>query len=342
MQSTVDRTDADMTGGLPGSRVNCPDQRSGGIGLTTDSAEFPDLWRATARKVALFLRRSGASCELADDLVQDVAVRLLRSEVNLYTAPELLRWSYVVARRLHIDHLRRSDALACDPAALPHTAADTDVARTVEARLDLAHVGRLLSSMTTADRESLLQLVQDEAEAPPQSRRESTRLAVQRHRARHRLQKLIAATAALISWIVARLQRVGASASVAAALVLPMLVLVPLPHGDGGGHMPAIRPQPVLVDLITAKMSRPRAASLGATSPRPPATHRPSATRVATQSRADLRLETPVPNLRARTGTTPNAEHHLLCAGIGAPADDVCVDLPRPTGLDVPAVTRTP
>lgn len=340
MHSTMDRTITDMAGGLLDVGLVSSAQRQEREGLTaSDSPEFAVLWREVAHRVTLFLRRLGASRELADDLVQDVAVRLLRSDLKFAEGPELLKWSYVVARNLYIDHLRRPESLGCDPAELPETAAQVDVVRTVEARLALAHVGRLLRAMNESDRDALLRIVQDEPEVTPHSRRESTRLAVQRHRARNRLQDLIAATAALLGVLWAQFRRFGGSATVAAAYAAPLLVLAMLPLYEGEGGQPDLLAQPVVVQTTTAP-------SVGREDVVPAerlwvhrAAVRPETARAAETSREDVKVVTPVPGVRVRSGTTPNPNHHLVCVGIGFGLDDVCVTQPRPVG-SVPLAAR--
>lgn len=330
MQSTVDRTSTDlgMAGGLLDVAVMATVKRPEGEGLTAcDSAAFAALWRETARKVTLFLRRMGASPEVAEDLVQDVAVRLLRTGLHFAEPKELLKWSYVVARHLYIDHVRRPGPLPCELAELPEPLAPTDVVRTVEARLALAQVGRVLRTMSDADQQALLQLVRDDPDAAPTSRRESTRLAVQRHRARTRLQHLIASTAALIGVLGAQLRRLGGHATVAAAYVVPLLMvaLVPLPQK---GQNPVPLGAHHAVDQITSDTAvRRQGAVSSSTRPNLVRVAAPPATgALAETSHEDAKVQTPVPGLAVRSGTTSNPDHHLVCVGIGDGLPDVCVN----------------
>lgn len=335
MHSTVDRTNAelDMAGGLLDVAVMATVQRSEREGLTaSDTAEFAALWRETARKVTLFLRRMGASPEVAEDLVQDVAVRLLRACPHFTEPKELLKWSYVVARNLYVDHVRRPGPLACEPAELPEMLAYADVARTVEARLALAQVGRLLRTMSDSDQQALLQLVQDEPAMAPASRRESTRLAVQRHRARTRLQHLIAATAALLGFLWATFRRLGAPTTVAAAYVVPLLVVAMVPlQRQGQSQMPLFAQHAVVQTTSAASVGQQDGGSATAHEGLSRVAAPLMTAAVADTSHEDAKVETPVPGLRVRSGTTPNPDHHLVCVGIGVGLHDLCVDQPAQT-----------
>ena len=313
-------------------------QRPGGPGLTaSNSPDFANVWRDTSRRVTGFLRRMGASRELADDLVQDVALRMLRADVTFAEPEDLRKWSYVVARRLYVDHARRPRPVTCDPRELPDEVSSTDVLRTVESRQALVQAARLLRTMSEADQEALRVLIQDEPGPAPSSRRESTRLAVQRHRARNRLEQLIAATAALLGVLVARLRRIGTSAMTTAASAIPLfaMALVPL-HESAASPTPLPAQAVVITSAPTAQEGSARLATKERTLQGPTPAHARTQ-RDATTAHEDTRVDTPVPGLRARSGTTSNPDNHLACLGVGVGLDDLCVDRPR-----LEAVIATP
>jgi RNA polymerase sigma-70 factor (ECF subfamily) len=59
-----------------------------------------------AKEIAYYLRKSGASPEEANDISQDVLVKMLESEIIL-PFEKMRAWMYRSAVRLYIDHYRR-------------------------------------------------------------------------------------------------------------------------------------------------------------------------------------------------------------------------------------------
>ena len=307
------------------------DQRAMGVGLTAGGGwTFERDWTPIAQTLVRFVRGLGGSRDLADDVTQEVALRLLRTQPVLTERKDLVRWCHVVARNVYIDHVRRVEATSTDPHELPEAIDGVDVARTVEARLMLSKVSQVLFRMSSSDRNALVQLVQDEPLKIPSTRRESTRLAVQRHRARARLQELLAATGVILVFLAGRLRRVAHGASVVAACVLPLLVtLAPDSGSSRGVAAPFVSDQAVVrvqglshIALGHEGVPSPRHRSQNAQQGMPT----PSSKRVTN----DLVVATPVRGVTARTGTRKPTDDHLACAGIGLGLSDVCVDKPIP------------
>ena len=166
-----------------------------GNSLLTDP-DVGSTWECVRAQLLRYLRARGLSPADADDVVQDVALRALASGVDYLDSDELVAWCIVAARNLHVDALRKARSLA----SLPDAAASSsyDLATLVEHRLALALVGEHMGQLAEGDRRALLA---GRAENGAQTRLESTRLAVQRHRIRKRLRQslggLFGAVAAL-------------------------------------------------------------------------------------------------------------------------------------------------
>jgi DNA-directed RNA polymerase specialized sigma24 family protein len=287
-------------------------------------------WPQTAGHLRRFLTRLGANSHTADDLVQEVAVRLIRSAPPVADDEELLRWCYVVVRRLYVDHLR-GHARLLPAEQLGRDFADAqDVHRVVEGRLMVARVGRALRELSEADRETLLRTLRDDDTAPPASRRDSTRLAVQRHRARNRLDALLAGSLSIMLGFVRGLWRTLRQTPVAAAFVLPALVLTTstgIPAHPG----PATRPTPAVVQGRQPVLAH--RAGRGIWRRAVPHSERTSTSRSPSAAGPAGPLQTGeisagVGPERVRSGTSTNPHGHLLCAGVGAGLPDVC--LPKP------------
>src|SRR6201986_5565946 len=69
------------------------------------------LWTRHERKVWNFLRRSVGDATLAEDLLQEVFLRVIRAQaekVDWKGEAKFTTWVYAIARNLCIDHARRA------------------------------------------------------------------------------------------------------------------------------------------------------------------------------------------------------------------------------------------
>ncbi|HEV7887045.1 MAG TPA: sigma-70 family RNA polymerase sigma factor [Acidimicrobiales bacterium] len=202
-------------------------------GLTAE--QLAAWWPEVSQRLAgVLLARGLAGADVADTL-QDVAVRALAHRPAVADAEELSRWAYTVGRNLAVDRHRRYrpvEGLTDGQAALP------EVGRVVEGRLEWERTLRAMSSLSAADRESLLATLTG---APRSAvRRVAVRDAVRLHRARSRLLARLGKAGALLAaaWRAVR-KAAGltpAPVTTAAALVVvAVMVLSPgmAPRSDG-------------------------------------------------------------------------------------------------------------
>lgn len=180
------------------------------------------------------LRRAGASPEDAEDVAQEALLRAWDRGVFFADDGDLLRWCTVVARRSHIDRVRRQ-ARQLDLGDLASDSASREL-EAVEFRHVLGTVTTAMASLTEQERASL----QPRPAEAPTDRASQVRSAVARHRARYRLRLLVGPFAALGAQIVRVTRRsapaVAASGALAAAAVLSV-TLGGLDHG--GSTAPA-------------------------------------------------------------------------------------------------------
>ncbi len=71
-----------------------------------DDGAFGEVYELMGPKLIGFFMRQGASLSLAEDLLQDVAVRLYRARGNFQRGASAMAWAYGVSRNAYVDHLR--------------------------------------------------------------------------------------------------------------------------------------------------------------------------------------------------------------------------------------------
>jgi DNA-directed RNA polymerase specialized sigma24 family protein len=142
------------------------------------------VWPETSWRVHAFLRSRGLSESAAEDILQEIAVRALRTAVTYTCADDLVPWACTVGWRFHLGQLRKTTR-ECSPdrGDRPST---VDVEEEVISRAQMTHVIRAMSTLVESDRRALLETVVDET-VTVVSPREAGRRAVARHRARARL-----------------------------------------------------------------------------------------------------------------------------------------------------------
>lgn len=99
------------------------------------------------------LRKRGASSEVAEDLTQEVAERLLRRVGPFPSDEDERRWCHRVANNLLIDSYRRGTRISGAP--LPDVRDSIDVETAVLARLHLDAVARALPMLSVIEQMSL-------------------------------------------------------------------------------------------------------------------------------------------------------------------------------------------
>jgi DNA-directed RNA polymerase specialized sigma24 family protein len=308
--------------------------------LTTDArSDIGVVWGDLSPRLRRYLTRLGCSGDLAEDLVQEVAVRALRAGVRFVDTEDLLRWCNVVGRNLYVDHVRATcrqplEALAPDfDRASAH-----DVEAIVEHRMSWTDVMRGVGLLSRDDRVALFEPLLDEAVSPA-TRTEATRLAVRRHRARGRLRAVLQTAVVLLGGCWAQLRswlRPGPAAAVALTGVsFFALSALPSTAPPSGGAVPdtVARVAAHAVENPVTRTTLSRATTT--------VTRGVGSSRVPTAgSRPDVSVEVARTGFGARTGTTGRSGGEIACAGLVAGREDVCVAEPDSVVARLAQATR--
>lgn len=167
-----------------------------------------------------YVRSLGASQQDADDLVQEVALRVVARDVAFTDAPDLRRYCFVVARNLWIDECRRRRRLV--PLELVPDVA-LAAAEQELLRVDDRHLLRTVSSclVTLSDRDQEALLTQDSNATSA----ERNRAAVARFRARSRLHRLVGPFVGVLGTCLDRVRAAGKPTAGVATAILPVVLL---------------------------------------------------------------------------------------------------------------------
>ena len=234
----------------------------------------------------------GVDLSLAEDIVQDVALRALDKRVPFTDPDDLYRWAATTARNLHIDHVRSGGRTTGDD-SLVGVADDTDVAHAAERRVALAQVWRALAVMRPREREAILDSLHDREAR-------SSQVLVRRHRARATLRK---AVGGVLVWTIGarlRLRELVPSAQQAAATAVLAPVLVAGAFVAEPVTTSPPRPAPVAVAPAPSTQDRPRVAT------HTPARRgaRPPVVRAAAPVATTVRRDAPAPDATPKQGPT--------------------------------------
>lgn len=231
-----------------------------------DDVAFATIVRGHGPAVMTTCLRWVKDHHLAEDLSQDVFVRLLRSDIQPLDDRELRRWLLRVARNAAIDHHRHEDVVRRSETAAGELVVPEAVPqRTVEMRVLIAQV---LDELNDRDAELVVEhYMEDVSLRDMAARRGTTRdtIKVQLHRARSRA-RAIARDRRIdgLPWLPAPLARLGSTvkglaaqvgAKGAVALLAPLLVIggagmwggQTFPgREDGPGGVPAMDVSPIV------------------------------------------------------------------------------------------------
>lgn len=230
---------------------------------------FEAVWPDVERRLRAMLYRRRLDPASADDVVQEVALRVLSNDVTFESSTDLLRWAAPVACRLHVDLLRHRARMTDPSEAAEHPARD-DVAGEVADRLELQRALRAIAALRPADRDAIIDAVASEP-AVPRDRQEAVRLAVRRHRARSRLAVALGQLAAWIGTTVIGWRMVARERLAPVVAMLPAAAAIPIAVSLGVGTSPAPAPRPpgvaapaarppVIATQVTRTVSVPRVA----------------------------------------------------------------------------------
>jgi hypothetical protein len=235
---------------------------------------LPEVWHVVEPRLRRYLLARRVPRGEIDDVVQEVALRILVKGPRYDSGEDLLPWCLTVARNVATD-AARAGARQVPVDVLPDQASGDDVAAEVASRLELERTLAALRGLTLSDQAAIV----DGLDQPvaKQDRATSVRLAVRRHRAR---QRLLASLAAVTAWAWASCRRLRPATVVTAAAPLVLAasfstaLLVPGPQ--------LVPPQQV------AAVDQPALPASGATAPATagregaePAAHGPRTTTAA-------------------------------------------------------------
>lgn len=249
-------------------------------------------WPEVAPRLHRLLMRRGVSKSDAEDIVQEVACKVIHHEVPYTDGDDLYRWCSVVARRMFIGlaRKRRVEALpdSFDAPGLE------DVERSVLARIQLAAVARALAALPLRERE----LVMSSGVGEP------SHLAVRRFRTRQRLRLVVDRARVLVALVVGhRVWRSMKSAgpaiggAFAVASVAVMSLGAPMSEGDATDPaQPDLRRAGLVVPAPTSAVSTAESsgASTRPVAPAAPAPRVRAASVVPDLPDAELRPASPV------------------------------------------------
>jgi RNA polymerase sigma-70 factor (ECF subfamily) len=108
-----------------------------------DARAFGELYERHERPVYRYFLRQGAVAAVADDLLQETWMAVVRNAARFEPRAKFTTWLYTVARSKMIDHWRaRDDAISFDDAANDPDDAPFDVAGADADRPDVQAVSR--------------------------------------------------------------------------------------------------------------------------------------------------------------------------------------------------------
>ncbi len=199
------------------------------------------VWPEVAPRLRRLLLQRGVSKSDAEDLVQEVAFKVIHHEVAYTDGEDLYRWCSVVARRMSIG-LARKRRVEVLPDSFDSPGVE-DVERSVQARVDLATVARMLDALPLLEREVLMS----------SGVGEPSHLAVRRFRTRRKLRLAIDRGEVLVALVVShRAWRSMRSAGPAIGGAVAVAAVAVISLGNPQSEPSAMDPEPAKVDLRRA------------------------------------------------------------------------------------------
>ena len=247
------------------------------------TADFEDAWPDVRDPLRRYLGSLGADRHEIDDVVQEVAARVLAHRIPFRDAADLRRWAFVVGRRVYIDEMRSRNRIApLESAIALADPLQQDSLTRVEDRHLLGTIAVAIAQLPDRDARAIGAELDGDA-----TRAERTRVAVARHRARRRLRRIVGPLAAAVAWLrsARKASRPGVAAATLPAWAYAIAVVIaalppgvtpaaPTKAGLGGitvhrsGRAAAAAPRPPATRDATHKASPPRFGRAPANRPR--------------------------------------------------------------------------
>lgn len=244
-----------------------------------DGVAFEPAWEELRPRLYRMLVARGTPPHLADDVVQEAALKLLSSWPRLDLGQPLWPLARTVTLNCLSDSYRRTRAVPVPE--VPDAAADYDVEDHAIARVRLGGVAKVIETLRAGDRTALLEVIEPTTEVPRSSAAKMARM-----RARRRLATAMERSHSLgfalipLSWRrlqlwvnsqpVAQLQ--GAASSIAAAAVAVTFALGPMDGKPARPHSEARKVQAhrqVLVKDTQPSSKQPARRKVQRRTPRP-------------------------------------------------------------------------
>lgn len=300
-------------------------------------ADFERQWPEVSTSLRRALLSWGATPELSDDLVQQVALKaLVSNEPASGPLRNFQAWCITAGRHLHIDHVRKPQSVAYEAT----DAVDAnDVLSLVCDRIDLNAALAAMKALPERERRLLIDATQ--GTLPRHERKKALAVYQDVRRIRLKLRhELGAVLVALGSFLNARGRAAASKASglVALSTVTALAVLLPVvtrpatasPGRQAEGPRALITPISALLDSTSALPSRAAArrcvAACATRAIRPTSPHR----RPATGSTVRLVRSTPVGPAGFDSRPSSRQGKELVCVkDLPAGLHEVCVDEPQ-------------
>ena len=282
-------------------------------------SRFVRAWPTVRTRVVRLLTSRGADGDLAEDIVQDVALRAYRIRPTFDSPEELFWWCSTVAKRCAIDEHRRTSRTTA-VAHLPEPRRVEDTALTFERTETVRAVLGAFAELPESQQRALTS----------RDTSASSTDAVRRHRARRRLLAIVDGLAGCIVWLVHRARETGSGTAIASGAAVSVLLVVgvggsaPRSSNNAPERFTSSAPSAATARLSnSAESTRQRSAGLPSVAPDPLSWH-------PTLSGPETSTIATTPGGRPWVVVTNNDDENppLACVHLGTVGVAQCVDYP--------------
>src|SRR5687768_6438026 len=121
-----------------------------------DTAAFEALYARHRSRLFRFVLRSMKSRAAAEELFQEVWIRVIEARSRYQPQARFSTWLYTIAHNLLVDHWRRKGLTLVDLDAAPEAQSADNPAREAEARQALRRLLQAIDALPPAQREAFL------------------------------------------------------------------------------------------------------------------------------------------------------------------------------------------